>query len=92
MNNLIHITRNKLNMTQKDFGIWLARETGRASPFPAIQISKWERGVYSPRDAVRSACAPIVAKVVAAKFADQFSFSIEAGQKHLEKALCELLK
>ncbi|MBL1319576.1 MAG: hypothetical protein COA63_000755 [Methylophaga sp.] len=65
MSNLIKSTRATLDISQAKFGVWLAKEIGRALPFSESRISEWENGKYSPRKKVRDACMPIVAELLA---------------------------
>jgi len=77
MNNLIKATRKALELSQAEFGRWIAEKIGRKNAFLAQRVSEWERGVRSPRKNVRDACLPIVA----AKIADDAIESVRNGEQ-----------
>jgi len=58
---IIRHARMYLGMTQMEFGIWLAKKTGRAIPVPKSRISEWENGIKSPRLNVRLVCRNLAA-------------------------------
>jgi len=53
MINLIKTTRHALELSQIEFGRWVADKTGRDRPFQTQRISEREHGVRSPRKNVR---------------------------------------
>ena len=63
--NIIKATRAALDLTQAEFGIWLARQLDRASPIQPQRINEWENGRRSPRKHIRKVCAPIAATALA---------------------------
>jgi len=60
--NIITATRAALgNISQVEFGQWLAMQTGRDMPYSRQQVNGWETGNRSPRREVRAACAKTAA-------------------------------
>ena len=55
----VKLARKRLNMTQKEFTLWLNKTTARRSTISVPQVSRWENGVIAARKDVKEICEPL---------------------------------